>query len=154
MIAEGLFCLALNAYHEARNQDIRGMVAVSQVVMNRVDSSLYPNTVCEVVQQGPTRESWKTRQYVDIDEEDRIYYPVRHRCQFSWYCDGKDDAPYEEKAWQQAKLVATGVYYERLLPLVGNALWYHADYVQPEWAESKREITQIGNHIFYERRKP
>ena len=115
---------------------------------------LYPNTVCEVVQQGPTRESWKTRQYVDIDEEDRIYYPVRHRCQFSWYCDGKDDAPYEEKAWQQAKLVATGVYYERLLPLVGNALWYHADYVQPEWAESKREITQIGNHIFYERRKP
>ena len=45
MIAEALFCLALNAYHEARNQDIRGMVAVSQVVMNRVESDLYPDNV-------------------------------------------------------------------------------------------------------------
>ena len=149
MIAEALFCLALNAYHEARNQDIRGMVAVSQVVMNRVESDLYPDNVCDVVEQGPTRESWKTRQYIDIDEEDRLYYPIRHRCQFSWYCDGKDDTPYEGKAWEQAQLVAGGVYYGRLYPLVGNALWYHADYVKPEWAESKREIAQIGNHIFY-----
>ena len=152
MIAEALMCLALNAYHEARDQDIRGMVAVSQVVMNRVESDLFPDDVCEVVMQGPTRESWKTRQYIDIDEEDREYYPIRHRCQFSWYCDGKDDAPYEEKAWEQARLVANGVYHEKLYPLVGDALWYHADYVKPEWAESKREVAQIGNHIFYERK--
>ena len=152
MIAEALMCLALNAYHEARDQDIRGMVAVSQVVMNRVESDLFPDDVCEVVMQGPTRESWKTRQYIDIDEEDREYYPIRHRCQFSWYCDGKDDAPYEEKAWEQARLVANGVYYQKLYPLVGDALWYHADYVKPEWAESKREVAQIGNHIFYERK--
>jgi N-acetylmuramoyl-L-alanine amidase len=152
MIAEALMCLALNAYHEARDQDIRGMVAVSQVVMNRVESDLFPDDVCEVVMQGPTRESWKTRQYIDIDEEDREYYPIRHRCQFSWYCDGKDDTPYEEKAWGQARLVANGVYYQKLYPLVGDALWYHADYVTPEWAESKREVAQIGNHIFYERK--
>jgi len=152
MIAEALFCLALNAYHEARNQDIRGMIAVSQVVMNRVESDLYPDNVCDVVEQGPTRESWKTRQYIDIDEEDRVYYPIRHRCQFSWYCDGKDDTPYEEKAWSEAQLIAGGVYYGRLHPMVGDALWYHADYVKPEWAESKREVAQIGNHIFYERK--
>ena len=152
MIAEALMCLALNAYHEARDQDIRGMVAVSQVVMNRVESDLFPDDVCEVVMQGPTRESWKTRQYIDIDEEDREYYPIRHRCQFSWYCDGKDDTPYEEKAWEQARLVANGVYYQKLYPLVGDALWYHADYVKPEWAESKTEVAQIGNHIFYERK--
>ncbi len=96
MIAEALFCLALNAYHEARNQDIRGMVAVSQVVINRVESDLFPDDVCEVVMQGPTRESWKTRQYEYIEEEDRVYYPIRHRCQFSWYCDGKSDEPHDE----------------------------------------------------------
>ena len=44
MLTEALFCLALNAYHEARNQDIRGMIAVTQVVMHRVESDLYPNT--------------------------------------------------------------------------------------------------------------
>lgn len=153
MIAEALFCLALNAYHEARNQDIRGMVAVSQVVMNRVESDLYPDEVCEVVMQGPTRESWKTRQYEDIAEEDRVYYPIRHRCQFSWYCDGKGDEPHDEMAWEQAQLVAGGVYYGKLYPMVKNALWYHADYVKPEWAESKRVVAKIGNHIFYERKK-
>ena len=153
MIAEALFCLALNAYHEARNQDIRGMVAVSQVVINRVESNLFPDEVCEVVMQGPTRESWKTRQYEDIDEEDRVYYPIRHRCQFSWYCDGKSDEPHDEMAWEQAQRVAGGVYYGKLYPLVENALWYHADYVKPGWAESKRVVAKIGNHIFYERKK-
>ena len=54
-----LMCLALNAYWEARNQSYEGMVAVNQVVMNRVDSDLYTNDDCEVIFQGPTRASWK-----------------------------------------------------------------------------------------------
>jgi spore germination cell wall hydrolase CwlJ-like protein len=152
MFAEALFCLALNAYHEARNQDVRGMIAVTQVVMNRVESDLYPDDPCGVVFQGPTRESWKTRQHIDISEEDRVYYPVKHRCQFSWYCDGKDDTPHDEMAWAEAQLVAGGVMYGKLYNMVGKSLWYHADYVKPEWADSKRKFKQIGDHIFYERK--
>lgn len=152
MIIEAITCLALNAYHEARNQDIRGMIAVSQVVINRVESDLFPDDICGVVQQGPTRESWKTRQFDDIEEEDRVYYPVRHRCQFSWYCDGKDDTPLEKEAWAEARLIASGVYFGKLYPMVGNALWYHADYVYPEWASSKRVVKKVGDHIFYEKK--
>lgn len=149
MLAEALFCLALNAYHEARSENLRGMIAVSQVVMNRVESDLYPNTPCEVVYQGPTRESWKTRQYADMAEEDRIYYPVKHRCQFSWHCDGKSDTPHDNIAWAEARLVAGGVLSGKLYNVVGKSLWYHADYVKPDWAKKKEKVTKIGSHIFY-----
>ena len=71
--ASALMCLALNAYWEARNQSYEGMIAVNQVVMNRVESDLYPNRICKVVFQGPTRASWK-----DPKKE----YPVKNRCQF------------------------------------------------------------------------
>ena len=52
-------CLAMNMYHEARDQGTAGGLAVSAVVLNRVKDSRFPNSVCEVVLQGPTRESWK-----------------------------------------------------------------------------------------------
>ena len=90
-----LMCLALNTYHEAKNQSMIGQVATAQVVMNRVADSRFPNTVCEVVKQGPHRPSWE-----DPNKE----YPIRHKCQFSWYCDGKSDEPKKDsKEWFKAK---------------------------------------------------
>ena len=97
MFAEALVCLALNVYHEARDQPFIGQVAVAQVVMNRVHDDRYPDDVCEVVMQGPTY-SWKPD------------FPVRHRCQFSWYCDGKSDKTPDQTAWEQALVIAQGVY--------------------------------------------
>ena len=85
-----VMCLAENMYHEAKNQGTAGWSAVASVTFNRIRDNRFPNTVCEVVKQGPTRESWKTR-LLDIPDEERKYYPIRHRCQFSWYCDGKSD---------------------------------------------------------------
>ena len=99
-----VLCLALNVYHEAKNQDIDGMYAVADVVMNRVEDHRYPNTVCGVVKQGPTRESWKTRE--TPDPNDAVYYPIKNRCQFSWYCDGKSDTPYNPQAWRIAESIA------------------------------------------------
>lgn len=136
MFAEALVCLALNVYHEARDQPFIGQVAVAQVVMNRVDDLRYPDTVCEVVEQGPTY-SWKPD------------FPVRHRCQFSWYCDGKSDKPRDEQAWSNAMMVAHGVFYGNLDDFTEGATHYHATYVHPEWAATKTEIVQIGDHIFY-----
>ena len=136
MFAEAIVCLALNVYHEARDQPFIGQVAVAQVVMNRVYDDRYPDHPCEVVFQGPTY-SWKPD------------FPVRHRCQFSWYCDGKSDKVYDEDAYKQALTIAHGVYYDNLDDFVEGATHYHAVYVLPEWAESKTPVVQIGQHMFY-----
>ena len=58
---EDVACLVENMYFEARSDGYAGMYAVTMVVMNRVSDKRYPDTVCGVVHQGPTRESWKTR---------------------------------------------------------------------------------------------
>ena len=136
MIEAALVCLALNTYHEARDQPFIGQVAVAQVVMNRVRDDRYPDNPCDVIKQGPTY-SWA---------ED---YPVRHRCQFSWYCDGKSDKPRDTKAYEQAKMIAHGVYYGNLDDFVEGATHYHAYYVYPEWAKSKTRTVRIDDHIFY-----
>ena len=70
-------CLAMNMYHEARNQSFAGQLAVANVTMNRVNDERFPDTICEVVKQGPTRPSWK-------DKTKRV--PIRNRCQFLWFC--------------------------------------------------------------------
>ncbi len=136
MFEAALVCLALNIYHEARDQPFIGQVAVAQVVMNRVDDPRYPDTVCEVVEQGPTY-SW-------TDD-----FPVRHRCQFSWFCDGKSDKPRDNTAWDQSLLIAHGVMNGNLDDFVEGATHYHATYVWPEWAASKTPVVQINDHAFY-----
>ena len=142
MLLETAFiCLALNTYHEAKNQSLVGQVATAQVVMNRVADDRYPNTICEVVKQGPTRPSW---------EDPTKEYPVRHRCQFSWYCDGKPDVPKNEKAWRKAQDVAFLVLYNKInLDVTEGATHYHATYVKPAWAKTKTRTTKIEKHIFY-----
>ena len=72
-------CLAKNMYFEARGQGTAGVLAVSFVVLNRVNDHRFPNTICEVVYQAITRPSWKNK---------NKRYPIKNRCQFSWYCDG------------------------------------------------------------------
>ena len=135
MILEtALTCLALNIYHEARSQSLVEQLAVSQVVMNRVADSRFPSTVCEVVTQGIT--------YKNSDK------PVIHKCQFSWYCDGKSDEPKNDKAWHKALYVA-GVVPTVTLDITEGAMWYHANYIYPYWAEHLNETVVINEHIFY-----
>ena len=137
MLLETAFlCLALNTYHEAKNQSMVGQIAVAEVVMNRVADSRYPNTICEVVKQGP--------KYKGSD------VPVRHRCQFSWYCDGISDIPKNEKAWNIAQDYAYLVLYNRIaIDVTEGATHYHATYVKPSWAKTKTRTTRIEKHIFY-----
>ena len=89
-------CLAKNMYYEARNQGTAGKLAVTNVVLNRLKDKRFPNTICGVVKQGPTRESWKTKKDKNLPDEERIFYPIRHKCQFSLYCDGDSDEPKNE----------------------------------------------------------
>ena len=76
------FCLAQNIYFESANQSFAGRVAVANVVLNRVEDAQFPDTICGVVYQAEMEENWKGN-----------LLPVLHRCQFSWYCDGKGDLP-------------------------------------------------------------
>ena len=139
-----LTCLADNIYFEARNQGTAGWQAVAAVTLNRVKDTRFPNTVCEVVKQGPTRKSWKN---------DGTYYPVRHRCQFSWYCDGMADVihPKDEKIYNKIEDLAelAMIPTVNLLDITDGATHYHADYVLPSWAATKTKTVEIGDHIFY-----
>jgi len=143
-------CLVENIYFESKGESMRGKIAVGVVTLNRLKDSRYPKTICEVVKQGPVRESWKTRQDSTLAADQRLYNPIRHRCQFSWWCDGyKERIKYDEN-WidsvRAAKSALTGKYDD----LVGEATHYHAVYVTPEWANRLRFIVQIDNHKFYE----
>jgi len=135
-------CIADNIYWEARNQTVKGMIGVALVTRNRVADSRYPDTYCEVVTQGPTRQSWR-------DATVRI--PVRNRCQFSWYCDGKSDVipSVDSDLYAVARAIAFRVYHGSFGDFTSGATHYHADYVNPAWAKTKTRTTKVGRHIFY-----
>ena len=144
-------CLALNMYYEARSQGTAGFLAVSAVVLNRVNDSRFPNSVCEVIEQGPIRESWKTRQHKNLSSSKRKYYPIKNRCQFSWYCDGKSDVPRNKKKYQELLDLSKAIMYNEIsfVDVTDGALFYHADYVTPGWAKTKQKTVEIQDHIFY-----
>ena len=131
-----LECLALNAYFEARNQSYSGQMAVSHVVLNRVDDPRFPNNICDVVKQAQTDSNGN---------------PLRHRCQFSWYCDGLSDTPKNRAAWDHAMLVAQEAVYlhQNGFDLTLGADHYHAKNVSPHWAPHMDYLMQIDDHLFY-----
>ena len=144
-------CLTKNIYFEAKNQSIAGQIAVALVVLNRVKDKRFPKTICAVIYEGPTYESWKTKQIPDLPKESRKYYPRRDRCQFSWYCDGKSDnfPKHDEEAVMVAHEIADAVIQGNYMDYTGGALFYHADYVLPSWAKQKEKTIEIDDHIFY-----
>ena len=145
---EDMYCLAANVYHEARNDMIVGQFAVADVVLNRVDDKRFPNTICDVVYDGPVVETWATRKTKDPD--DAVFIPVKNKCQFSWYCDGLDDDITEKVAWRQAQAVAHMIIGNRSMRgITEGSTHYHATYVNPWWAKTKYPIGQIGKHKFY-----
>jgi spore germination cell wall hydrolase CwlJ-like protein len=144
------YCLAENIYFESRSDSLAGQAAVADVVLNRLQDKRYPNTICDVVHEGPVTESWKTRQDPDLPDSERIYNPVRNMCQFSWYCDGKAEVITDKTAWNQAQYIAYQMLYaERYRGITEGATHYHADYVNPKWAKSLQFVTTIDSHKFY-----
>lgn len=129
-VEKNLQCLAINIYKEAGYEPFEGKVAVAQVTMNRVESNQFPNDICEVVYQ-------KNR------------FTQKVVCQFSWYCDTKHRTrPVDPETYNEAYIVAKKVLLENFrLPSLDEALFYHADYINPNW--KKRRIAKIGTHIFY-----
>ena len=126
-------CLAKNIYFEAGNQPLAGKVAVAQVVMNRIDHSDYGDTVCDVVYQAQWRTNYKGN-----------LVPVRNKCQFSWFCDGKSDEPLDTDTFFESYLIAQDVLMGKYPDITEGATL-----VEPYWAETLNETVQITDHIFY-----
>ena len=134
---EELGCLALNIYFESRGEEPDGQFAVADVVMHRVNHFKYPNTVCGVVKKG-VYPSWSK----DM--------PLKYKCHFTWYCDRKPDDPVDGEAFATAMYVATTVLNDpKYIPVISYGLYYHAEYVNPEWAEGRVVIASLGKHLFY-----
>ena len=142
-------CLAKNIYFEAGVESTAGKLAVANVTINRAANKNYPNTICEVVQEGI--------HYYNATKDE--YFPVRDRCQFSWYCDGLLDEPREGRTWESAQKLAERVlvnhYDKALIDITDGATHYHANWMEkyPKWSKQKKVMASIDRHIFYGSKK-
>jgi len=152
MLETALLCLAMNIYHEARGEPLAGQVAVAYVTTSRVEDNRYPDNICDVVKQGVY---WKGN-------------PVRNKCQFSWWCDGKSDIPKNKKDWKKAKEIAKfwltrnsdsplkyRIAFSQVLTAIDNGIptHYHTTKIKPNWSKKIEYLGVINNHIFYRENK-
>lgn len=117
-------CLASAVYFEARGEQIEGQLAVAEVVLNRVASKKYPDTICEVVEQP-----W---QFSFVNATGSI-----------------PDADRTSKSWKNAVAISTIALDKLAKEVSEDVLWYHADYVAPSWGKSMDREKKVGLHIFY-----
>jgi len=121
-------CLTEALYFEARGENARGLFAVAEVIMNRVDSQRFPNSVCGVINQGTGQ---------------------RFRCQFTYTCDGRAERIDEPAAWDRVGKVARAMLDGAPRPLTKGATYYHATWVRPDWSRTFERTAAIGVHYFY-----
>ena len=122
-------CLAEAVYFESRGEAVRGQIAVAQVVMNRVFSGKYPDTVCGVVYQNKYRH---------------------FACQFTFACDNNPDVIREPEMWERAKKISKAMLDGQIwLPEVGKSTHYHAYWVRPSWVAEMKKMYKFGVHTFY-----
>ena len=121
-------CLVEALYFEARGEPAQGQFAVAEVILNRVDSPKFPNSICRVVNQGTGR---------------------KHACQFSYTCDGKLERVVNRAVYDQVVGIAGVMIDGGIRELSGGATYYHTTSVQPSWARRFEHTATIGIHKFY-----
>ncbi|MEM6636581.1 MAG: cell wall hydrolase [Pseudomonadota bacterium] len=122
-------CLAEALYFEARGEGLMGQFAVGEVILNRVASIGFPDTVCGVVQQGTGRGKYK--------------------CQFTYNCDGQAEVFNEQLAYERVAKVARILLDGADRRLTSGATHYHTKHVSPRWAKTFDQTAIIGVHHFY-----
>jgi spore germination cell wall hydrolase CwlJ-like protein len=121
-------CLAAAIYFESRGEPIAGQIGVAEVVLNRVESRAYPNTICGVTTQGAGSG---------------------RGCQFSYACDGRSDTMTSAVPRARAEKLARVFIDGRPRTVTDGATHFHATYVRPDWSRRFARTAVIGNHIFY-----
>lgn len=122
-------CLTEALYFEARGETVKGIFAVGEVILNRVESTFYPDDLCSVIYQGTGQ---------------------RYRCQFTYSCDGKKEIVNEPRAWERVGKVAD-LLMRGTAPrdLTEGATHYHTKAVRPRWSRVFTRTATIGYHHFY-----
>lgn len=143
-----MHCLALNTYHETRGEDFESKVAVAQSVMNRVHD-----------EEGEFRRYGSTCSVIQRAHLDNNGEPIKHKCWYSWFCDGLPDHVrmykdgvvdiLEKQAWKDSILASFYAYHDLYEPLVGGSThYYNFTTANPAWAEHYRFIADVGPHRF------
>lgn len=125
---EQFACLAEALYFEARGESIKGQVAVAEVILNRVESNKFPDTVCGVINQGTGR---------------------KYACQFTYTCDGHAEKVTEPRAYARVAKIAKAMLSGMPQKLTDGATYYHTTAVSPRWARVFAHTATIGVHRFY-----
>ncbi len=125
---DAMQCLSEALYFEARGESVKGQFAVAEVILNRVDSANYPDTVCGVIRQGTGR---------------------KYACQFTYTCDGHPERIHEPKAYDTVRRVAHVMLSGAPRQLTGGATHYHTKAVSPSWSRTYPRTATIGFHHFY-----
>ncbi len=128
---DAITCLARTIYWEARGEEVVGMEAIANVVMNRLGIEGFPNTICEVVMQGQEQGA----------------------CQFSWWCDGQSDDAQEAKSYATAKEIARKALNRQLPDRSHGALFFSHRSTVPNWATEYLKTAEVGDHVFYRPQK-
>lgn len=134
---EQVNALALNMYHEARDQGHDGMLLVAEVTINRVENPHFPDTICDVVYQG---------------RQDSRGNMIRNKCQFSWYCDGRSDRARNQEMWDEVEELATSILNgETEILGIGATHYLNPDKVSrmPRWTQKYDFVGNWGDHHFY-----
>lgn len=129
-LSEQASCLAEALYFEARGESVKGQFAVAEVIMNRVDSPAFPNSICGVIHQGTGK---------------------KYACQFTYTCDGHPEVIREKAAYNRVAKVASLMARGADRPLTNGATYYHTHGVSPKWSRKFARTASIGVHYFYSR---
>jgi len=121
-------CLSEALYFEARGETVKGQFAVAEVILNRVASSQFPDTLCGVINQGTGR---------------------KYQCQFTYTCDGRAEVISEKRAHDRVSKVARAAMDGKAAPLTDGATYYHTTAVRPSWSRKFDRTAKIGVHLFY-----
>lgn len=121
-------CLAEALYFEARGETVKGQFAVAEVILNRVKSSRFPDSLCGVIRQGTGR---------------------KYQCQFTYTCDGRKEIISERQAFNRVAKVARLSLDGVTADLTDGATHYHTTAVRPSWSRVYKRTAKIGVHIFY-----
>ncbi|MEO0765238.1 MAG: cell wall hydrolase [Pseudomonadota bacterium] len=121
-------CLTEALYFEARGETLKGQFAVAEVIINRVKSTRFPDSICGVINQGTGK---------------------KYQCQFTYTCDGLSDAIREPAAYTSVGKVARAALDGQVPALTSGATHYHTTAVRPKWARVYSKTAAIGVHLFY-----
>jgi spore germination cell wall hydrolase CwlJ-like protein len=130
-----VYCLTRNAYYEAKGDSQMSQIAVTHVVLNRLNDPKFPKSACEVVYQKNRNER----------KESVV-------CQFSWYCDKRMmSRVIDPLSWTESYVAvekALKIYYQKGVDVTEGSTFYHANYINPGWRHLEK-VTSIGSHVYY-----